>query len=203
MNLIFLGLPGSGKGTIAKKLGTYTQISTGDLLRKEIASGSELGKEIARIINGGNLVSDELALQTIESNIEVGKNYIFDGFPRTYNQAIMLEVILKGNYKAVLFDVDKEKLRTRLINRRTCPSCGEIYNLVSKAPQKEDTCDKCSHVGLTHRDDDKAEVLDTRFGIFEKQSKDILSYYSSQSKLITLNADDDIDVIYNTLLKSI
>lgn len=202
MNLIFLGLPGSGKGTVAKMLPQFTQISTGDLLRKERDSGSPLGKEIAKLIDAGNLVSDELALQTIESNIkDPSKQYLFDGFPRTVTQAKMLDPLLGDNYQVVLFDIDKNKLIDRLVNRRTCPKCGEIYNLLTKKPKVDNCCDVCNHQGLKHREDDKLEVLDKRFSIFEKEASAIVDFYKQKNKLVTIDADGSSDVVFSEFKK--
>lgn len=199
MHLIFIGYPGSGKGTVAKQLKDYEQISTGDLLRKEIASGSELGKQIDALISKGNLVSDEMALQLIKSNFDPSKKYIFDGFPRTLKQAELLqEQVLQGqSFKAVYFEIDKELLADRIVNRRSCPQCGAIYNLKFKPPQVKDTCDDCSHVGLTHRKDDTIEVLEKRFEIFEATGPDILNFY--QNNLVIVNGSAPAGVIISQM----
>lgn len=202
MHLIFIGYPGSGKGTVAKQLAaTHTQISTGDLLRAEIASGSKLGKEIDAVISGGNLVSDEMALALIQANFDPTKNYIFDGFPRTLKQAQMLnELVLKGHdFKAVYFEIDKNLLTDRIIHRRSCPDCGAIYNLKFKAPQVENTCDSCGKVGLTHRKDDTIEVLSTRLAVFENTGGAILDFY--KDCLVTVDGSSDAGSIIQTITK--
>lgn len=201
MNLIFLGYPGSGKGTVAKLLTRFKQISTGDLLRAEIASGSELGQEIAKIINGGNLVSDEMALKLIKANYSKNESYIFDGFPRTVKQAEMLIDLIGTDYKVVFFDVPKEVLVDRIVNRRSCPSCGEIFNLKSKPPKKEDTCDSCDHVGLTHRDDDQEETLKKRLDIFNKDGQRTLNFFKGRdlylNQVITIDASQSSSEVIN------
>lgn len=191
MHLIFIGYPGSGKGTVAKQLPEYTQISTGDLLRAEIASGSEFGKMIDSIISKGNLISDDIALDLIKKNFDPNKKYIFDGFPRTLKQAQMLqEQVLKGQkFKAVHFDIDKNLLTDRIVNRRSCPKCGAIFNLKFKPPHKENVCDDCGHEGLTHRKDDTAEVLQKRFEVYESTGPQILEFY--QENLVTVDATQD------------
>lgn len=201
MHLIFIGYPGSGKGTVAKQLSsTHTQISTGDLLRAEIASGSQLGKEIDAVISSGNLVSDEMALALIQANFDPTKNYIFDGFPRTLKQAQMLnDLVLKGHdFKAVYFEIDKQLLTDRIIYRRSCPKCGAIYNLKFKTPQKENTCDSCNHEGLSHRKDDTLEVLNTRLAVFEKTGGEILEFY--KNCLVTVDGTADASSIIKNIL---
>ena len=196
MHLIFIGYPGSGKGTVAKQLSsTHTQISTGDLLRAEIASGSKLGKEIDSVISSGNLVNDEMALALIQANFDPKKNYIFDGFPRTLRQAQMLnELVLKGHeFKAVYFEIDKGLLTDRIIHRRSCPKCGAIYNLKFMPPKVENTCDTCETKGLTHRKDDTIEVLSTRLAVFEKTGGEILDFY--KNCLITVDGNSGSDTI--------
>lgn len=179
MHLIFIGYPGSGKGTVAKQLKDYKQISVGDLLRKEIESGSDLGKEIDFLIGSGSLVSDEIALKSIINNFIPNQKYIFDGFPRTLKQAKMLdEQVLKGEkFKVVHFDIDKSFLIDRIVNRRTCPNCGAIYNLKFNPPKKQNTCNDCGHTTLNHRKDDTLDVLQKRFDIFESTSPEILKFY--------------------------
>jgi adenylate kinase len=202
MHLIFIGYPGSGKGTVAKQLAsTHTQISTGDLLRAEIASGSKLGKEIDAVISGGNLVNDDMALALIQANFDPTKNYIFDGFPRTLKQAQMLnDLVLKGHdFKAIYFKIDKELLTDRIIHRRSCPKCGAIYNVKFKAPQVPDTCDTCGTKGLTHRKDDTIEVLSTRLAVFEKTGPEILDFY--KDCLVTVDGSAEAQEIIKAITK--
>src|SRR5690606_4206001 len=163
--LIFLGAPGSGKGTqaarVVKELG-YQHLSTGDLLRNEIKSGSELGQRVTAIMEAGKLVDDATMMDLLRANCDLsGKQYIFDGYPRNADQANVLdENFLKtAPSKAIYFDIDLNILAERLINRRTCADCGEIYNLKSKPPKTDGVCDKCGGHNLQQRKDDNEETV--------------------------------------------
>lgn len=199
MNLIFFGLPGSGKGSVSSYMNEYKSISTGELLRKEVASGSPLGKEIDELISKGQFVSDDMALSVIKANMEVGKNYIFDGFPRTLKQAEMLSNILAQNETVVVvFHIDKSKIKDRIVNRRSCLDCGKIYNLKFNPPKNESLCDTCG-VKLFHRTDDKEDVLESRLALYETNSNPIVNYYKDYT-VLTINANQEIDLVVKELL---
>ncbi len=204
-HLVLIGAPGSGKGTQAAKFVTdkgYKHISTGDLLRGEIAKGSELGKQVKSVLDAGQLVSDELVIKLIHANADLDKNaYIFDGYPRNLAQAETLDKeVLKGRPSlAVYFEIDLPKLISRLTNRRTCKDCGTIYNLISQAPKKAGTCDKCSGTNLVHRDDDKEEVIKKRMSVFTQSTQPVLEYYNKANRLVTVNAENSIEQLYQTI----
>ena len=206
--LIFLGAPGSGKGTQAAKLVElgYNHISTGDLLRSEIASGSALGEKVKGIMERGELVDDATVLELLNSNCDLaGKAYIFDGFPRNIEQAKSLdEVVLKDAKSiAVYFDIDLEKLAERLINRRTCGGCGEIYNLISKPPTKEGVCDKCGEAKLQQRKDDNEETVKTRLGVFKETIEPVLAHYEAAGRLKKVDASSGADTVFQQLKESV
>jgi len=204
--LILLGAPGSGKGTQAARLVDevgYGHLSTGDLLRKEIKSESDLGKKVQGIMNEGKLVDDQTVLELLNANVELDSNsYIFDGFPRNGEQAKALdEVVLKGTQsKAVYFEIDLEKLAARLTNRRTCSSCGAIFNLVSKAPKTEGVCDLCGGE-LTQRKDDNEETVKTRLNVFRETIEPVLSHYEESGRLVKLDASRAPDEVFSDLRK--
>ena len=204
-HLIILGAPGSGKGTQAAKLVEkgYKHISTGDLLRSEIAKGSELGQTVSGIISRGDLVDDSTVMALLKANCEVDKvSYIFDGFPRNIAQAEMLEAELLQGRKtlAVYFKIDLGILIDRVVNRRTCGNCGEIYNLASKPPRVADTCDKCGAVGaLKQRKDDTVEVVTNRLKIFAGTVDPMLAFYESKGYLVELDASKQEDAITKEL----
>jgi adenylate kinase len=202
-DLIFLGPPGCGKGTQSKLLHAlgYVQISTGDLLREEISRGSELGKEISSIIDKGNLISDELALSLIKSKITDVGSFIFDGFPRTVAQATMLNEVLAGrDVQVILFDIDGSDLVDRIVFRRTCPSCGGIFNLKNKPLLKEDTCNDCGHIGLTHRKDDEASVLKKRLEVFHLLTAPVIQFYHNEGSVISINGASDAEEVQKEIL---
>lgn len=204
-HLIFIGAPGSGKGTQATKLvqeASFKHISTGDLLRSEIAKGSDLGKEVKQVIDAGQLVSDDLVIRLLQANINLASSsYIFDGYPRNLAQAKTLdEKVLKGaDSLAVYFEINTGKLVERLTNRRTCKDCGSIYNLVSKKPKIMGVCDQCGGKNLVQRDDDKEEVIKNRLSVFENTISPVLSYYQDLGRLMRVDAEKSVDEIFNQI----
>jgi adenylate kinase len=207
--LIFLGAPGSGKGTQAGRLVSevgYKHLSTGDLLRKEISEKSELGKRVSAILDAGKLVDDATVLELLSLNCKLEASHnIFDGFPRTLEQARSLdEVVLKGAKSlALYFEIDLDLLFDRLVNRRTCGNCGEIFNLKFKAPAKQGVCDKCGGSDLRQRKDDVAETVKTRLDVFKETVGPVLSYYEGQGRLLRLDASKDPQVVYEMLVNAI
>lgn len=206
-NLIFLGAPGSGKGTQAKLMVSecgYNHLSTGDLLRAEVAKLSQLGLKAKEIMKSGGLVGDDLVLELLKINCDLEKHrYVFDGFPRNIAQAEALEeVVLKGHESlAMYFFIDLNLLKKRLVNRRACQQCGTIYNLVSTPPKAENVCDKCGHKGLVHREDDKEEAVVNRLKVFESTISPVLDYYESRGVLRRIDASKRVDEIFSEVKK--
>jgi adenylate kinase len=207
--LILLGAPGSGKGTQAAKLVSelgYKHISTGDLLRNEIAKESDLGKKVQGIMARGELVDDDTVLELLNTNCDLSSgSYIFDGFPRNIDQAKALdgEVIKDIAHKAIYFDIDLDILAKRLVNRRTCSDCGEIYNLLSKAPKTEGVCDKCNGVNLKQRKDDNEESVKTRLGVFKSTIDPVLSYYEEKGTLKRVKASASSAEVFEELRNTV
>lgn len=207
INFVFIGAPGSGKGTQANRLISehgYKHVSTGDLLRSEVASDSDLGNEIKSIIDSGALVSDAIVLKLLESNCDLSKgSFIFDGFPRNLAQCEILDQFC-GDFpkKALLFDVDFESLIERIVNRRVAPSSGAIYNLVSNPPKVDGICD-ISGENLVHRKDDQEEVVRKRIAVYASHQADMVKYYSNKGELVKINANLNTKEVYQQVLKNI
>lgn len=205
LQLIFLGAPGSGKGTQAKRLKDelgYEHLSTGDLLRNEIAKNTKLGQEVRKIISSGQLVDDVTAITLLKLNCDLTKkNYIFDGFPRTLNQAKMLEeeVLKNYGYRAVYFEMDFDQLVKRVEYRRVCGNCGKIFNLIFSPPKIEGVCDQCGEAKLDHREDDKEKILRKRFEIFTTTISPVNAFYQQKNVLLKINASGDQDTIFHKI----
>ena len=211
--LIFLGPPACGKGTQTNRLAEYfnlPHVDTGSLLRAEIKSESENGKIAKQYIDKGQLVPVELVAKIIKDRLaqkDCEEGYILDGFPRSAEQADMLTKIneeLDGDkevsFKAVYFDLDQEILISRIVNRRSCPKCGEIYNIKFHPPKTEGVCDKCG-TELTQRKDDNEETAKARFETYFRETAPLVDYYKNKEVLRTIDANGSIDEVWERLLK--
>lgn len=211
--MIFLGPPACGKGTQTNRLAEYfnlPHVDTGSLLRAEIKSESENGKIAKQYIDKGQLVPVELVAKIIKDRLaqkDCEEGYILDGFPRSAEQADMLTKIneeLDGDkevsFKAVYFDLDQEILISRIVNRRSCPKCGEIYNIKFHPPKTEGVCDKCG-TGLTQRKDDNEETAKARFETYFRETAPLVDYYKNKDVLRTIDANGTIDEVWERLLK--
>ena len=184
MNIILLGYPGSGKGTQAKVLSqklSLFHVSTGDIFREELAKDTPLGQEVSGYINAGRLVPDRLVLEVMKSRLSTEtRGLLFDGFPRTVEQAEGLDAWFSSRRQevnAVVFiDVPEEEVANRLGARRTCTGCGKIYNTITNPSAKENICDTCGKPLMT-RDDDTPGVISRRIQIYKDQTEPLLAYY--------------------------
>lgn len=209
--LIFLGPPACGKGTQTTKLAEYLgfpHVDTGSLLRAEIKKETPAGIEAKSFIDRGRLVPVELVSRIIKNRLseEDCKNgYILDGFPRSLEQAEQLTKINQeldknnsSNFIAVYFDIDESILIERIVNRRSCSKCGEIYNLAFKVPSKENICDKCGGE-LVQRKDDTKEVAHSRFETYYRETAPLIDYYKKMGVLKTIDANGTIDKVWERL----
>lgn len=194
MNIIMLGAPGTGKGTIAgiltEKLG-IPQVSTGDIFRKNIKEKTELGKLAEKYISKGELVPDDVTIGIVENRLkdkDVQEGIILDGFPRTVKQAEELDKILKAEDKKVDIVINlttpEEEIIERIVNRRVCSNqeCKTVYNLQLNPPKQEGICDKCGHE-LVQRKDDTIETVKSRLDSYFKQTSPLVDYYEKQGNL--------------------
>lgn len=206
-NLILIGAPGSGKGTQSTlfiERNGYGHISTGNLLRAEIAAETELGKKVQEVMNAGQLVSDALVVELIKNNVDLdNKSYIFDGYPRNIEQAETLDLILNGyDHKAVYLVIDTDKLVKRLESRRMTRDGKHIYNLLTNPPKKAGICDVTGEE-LIQRDDDRGEVVRDRMKVFNDTIAPMLDYYREKGILIEINADQELEEVYKAILSKI
>jgi adenylate kinase len=211
MITVFLGPPGSGKGTQAKRLmdsKKWPQISTGDMLRAAISAKTELGLKAKSFMDEGRLVPDEVVIGLIRDRMvdaDCALGFILDGFPRTVAQAVALDEMLEQNKchlgKVVLFEVDENSLVQRLTGRRTCSKCGAMYHLTMTPPKIAGHCDRCKEATLIQRDDDKIEVIQKRFKVYHEQTAPVASYYGDSSRLETIQATQSPDQVYSEVTR--
>ena len=205
MRIVLIGAPGGGKGTQAKllveKFG-IPQISTGDLLRAAVKAGSALGMQAKQAMDAGQLVSDEIVLGMIKERLaqsDTQNGFILDGFPRNIPQAEalddMLDEVGKPLQAGLLIDVEFNILMQRLTGRRTCGSCGQMYNVHTSPPRIEGRCDKCGG-GLEHRADDNEETISKRLGVYEAETAPLVDYFRKQGKLRTVRGVGEVDSIF-------
>lgn len=205
-NIIFIAPPAAGKGTVSDYLVknyNYEHLSTGDLLREVIKSGSEFGKEIDKIISSGALVSDEIIIKLVEDKLktmDASKPFILDGFPRTLNQAHKLDEMLVNlgvtNNIAVYLDIDLEEALKRVLGRITCPKCKRSYNInIEKLmPVNGNLCDDCG-VELESRSDDNEETFKVRFNTYLENTSPIIDYYKDAGILRSFDVRREPNVI--------
>ncbi|MBX3289921.1 MAG: adenylate kinase [Acidobacteria bacterium] len=208
--IVFIGAPGAGKGTQARLLqerAGIPQISTGDMFREMKTLDTPLAREVQEIMASGKLVSDDVTYRIVKertSRDDCRDGYILDGYPRTSAQAEQLEELSKEQGMDVLaieVDVPRGELMKRLTGRRSCPECGEIYNVYFKPPKKEGFCDLHPEVELQHRSDDREDKVATRLEVYDEQTKPLLEYYASSGRLEKIDGTGDVEAIYAGLSK--
>lgn len=206
MNLILLGAPGAGKGTqaaiLAKELSIPT-ISTGNILRAAVASGSELGKRAKACMESGALVSDEIIIGIIRDRLaepDCANGYILDGVPRTIPQAEALEENGIKFDHVVSLEIADETILERMSGRRVCPKCGASYHVVAVPPKKEGICDECGS-GLITRKDDAPETVQSRLAVYHKETEPLKEFYRSRGVLVQVEDHGSVEATSAAILK--
>jgi len=206
MNLILLGAPGAGKGTqaaiLAKELSIPT-ISTGNILRAAVASGSELGKQAKACMESGALVSDEIIIGIIRDRLaepDCANGYILDGVPRTIGQAEALEENGIQFDHVVSMEISDETIMERMSGRRVCPKCGATYHVVAVPPQKEGVCDVCGSELIT-RKDDAPETVQARLAVYHKETEPLKDFYRSRGVLYPVEDCGSVEATSAAILK--
>lgn len=212
MRLILLGPPGAGKGTQAAGIVdkySIPHISTGDIFRKNIKEGTELGKKAKEYMDQGFLVPDDLVVAIVEDRLkdeDCQKGFLLDGFPRTEYQAEALDKVLDNMNnalnKVVNVNVDKEILIERAVGRRICKECGATYHIQFNPPVSLEICDKCGGT-LYQRADDNEETVTKRIEVYLQETQPLIDYYKDKGILVTVNGQQPIDKVFEDIVAAL
>jgi adenylate kinase len=209
MHIILLGAPGVGKGTQAKRIMeqyNIPQISTGDILRAEIKKESLIGQRVKKILDKGQLASDDLILQIVENRLkaqDAERGFILDGFPRTIPQADGLAKILnrlsKKDLKVIEIAVPDKEIIKRLSVRRVCSQCGKLFNMLFDPPAKDNKCTNCGG-DIFQRDDDKEETIKNRLEVYHKNTAPVAEYYRKEDHFYKVDGTQEIEEVFEKVL---
>jgi adenylate kinase len=207
--IVLMGAPGAGKGTQARLLHErlkLPQISTGDMFRALKEAQTPLAAEVRALMAAGKLVPDDVTIRVVQERTaqdDCREGYILDGFPRTPAQAAMLEILAAEQRKkiqAIEIEVPRELLAKRMVGRRNCPVCGEIYNIYFKPPKNDTVCDLHPETQLNHRADDNPGVVQARLTTYEEQTRPLLDYYKAAGLLHVVDGTREPETIYNEIV---
>jgi adenylate kinase len=207
-----MGAPGSGKGTYAKMLKdifAVPHISTGEMFRKAIKEGSELGKLAQSLIDKGNFVPDDITNKLVKQRLaeeDCKKGFLLDGYPRNLDQAKAFTEILKElniDLDAVInLNVEDDEIVKRIVNRRLCSNCGQGYNIITIPPKVEGVCDLCNSPLYT-RADDNEETVKIRLTVYNNQTKPLVEYYEALNKIVHINSNQEIELVIKEIVKAV
>lgn len=210
--VIFLGAPGAGKGTQARRLAADSgvpQVATGDMLREAVAEGTPLGREAKRYMDSGALVPDEVVIGLVDERLaqpDAGSGYVLDGFPRTVAQAEALDALLRRRGqeldRVVFFDVSRGELLRRLTGRRICRQCGTAFHLVSAPPRAAGRCDRCGGE-LYQREDDTEATVARRLDVYQTQTAPLLDHYRRRGLLVRVAGEGSVDEVADLIRKAV
>lgn len=208
MKLVLIGSPGAGKGTQAKVLSKHfgiAHISTGDLLREETSLKTEIGLKIIDIMNAGKLVSDEIVEALLSNRIkkdDCKNGFILDGYPRNVEQAEGLSAVVGNIDKVVLISVDDDLIIERMVDRRGCPKCGQMYHIKYNPPKEDGVCSECGSE-LVQRKDDNEETVKNRLSVYHTSTSPIIDYYKNKGLLLEISGVGNIDDISKQLIDAL
>lgn len=208
--IVLIGAPGAGKGTQARLLQerrSIPQISTGDLFRAMKNADTPLARDVQEVMRSGKLVSDEMTFEVVRERAtrdDITGTYVLDGYPRTAVQAAQLEVLAKEQAREILaieVAVRMDELMKRLTGRRSCPVCGEIYNVYSRPPKIDGRCDEHPDATLDHRADDNEESVKARLDTYVENTQPLIQYYADSGRLSTIDGTGEVEQIYSELVE--
>lgn len=208
MNIVFLGAPGSGKGTQSALLSAELKIptiSTGDALRREVEHQSEIGKLAKSYMDSGQLVPNEVVVGIVTNRIshhDCDNGFILDGFPRNIAQAEVLEGIRKIDL-VVDFEADEDILVKRIAGRFTCHECGSVYNRYFKLPTKEGVCDKCGSTDFVSRNDDREETVKKRLKVYHDATFPLIQFYQKKNLLVSIQSVKGAPLVFEELIEAV
>jgi adenylate kinase len=210
--VIFLGAPGAGKGTQARRLAARArvpQVATGDMLREAAAEGTPLGREAKRYMDSGALVPDEVVIGLVDERLsrpDAAAGYVLDGFPRTVAQAEALDGLLRRRGqdldRVIFFDVSRDELLRRLTGRRICRQCGTAFHLVSAPPRTAGRCDQCGGE-LYQRADDAEGTVAHRLDVYQTQTAPLLDYYKKRGLLVRVAGEGPVGDVADAIRKAV
>jgi adenylate kinase len=206
--IILFGMPGAGKGTQAAMMESelgYRHISTGDLIRREVAQNTPVGLEIRELTQSGQLVPDEIILDMVREVLnrdDIRRGYLLDGFPRTLNQARKLAHIPVDRERVIYLQVDEQVAVSRIMGRITCPGCKKTYRVDQESPEGRENCKECGTPVMVRKDDSR-EVVKSRIQVYQEETLPLIDYYRSKGELISIDGDGTEQQVFTRIMEKL